>query len=206
MYNVPVCNITFDGGLAPLLQARGNSLNSLELEYLPESVAVCLGTVAECCRNLKLLVFSHICLAPVRLEEVEWTNSRPSKRTKSNFVLNFLEELKLVDHRDCRYRSHHLKELLFLTPPTLKKLTFVNCDSLDDDTLREVFHSRSFKNLETLDVSCCKLITKDGINLYLDGENSLNYLRVWNCNLVSREDIENWKDQAEKNNWDLLVG
>ncbi len=40
LLDYPICYITFDGGLAPLLQARGHSLKSLELKNIPESVPV----------------------------------------------------------------------------------------------------------------------------------------------------------------------
>lgn len=182
------CCITFDFGLAPLLKARGSSLKSLELARFRPSVRVRLGIITECCRNLTRLVLDTIYLTRIP--------------TKSKTEWNQLELLKLVDANGC-YLPHHIEELLQLSPHTLKKLMFHYSDYVDDELLHQVFQFNSFNNLEELVFEFCSSVTKDGIDLFLTGENSLNCLSVYDCELVSEEDIENWVDKAEKNNWDF---
>ncbi len=192
----------FYAGLLPLLKARGTSLTSLELENLFYPIYACLGSIIEYCPNLKRLSLGCQYSLSGWLTENERAG-RPSKFAKTDFTLNHLEQLKVSN--TFHDETPPLKDLLLLSSPSLKKLTFDCYDHVTDDVLREVCQFRSFKSLEHLEFSKCDSVTKIGIDLFMNEKNALKSLAVSHCKLVSRKNIVDWGKQARENNWELEI-
>ncbi len=197
------CRITFDGGLAPLLLSRGNSLKTLELEALP--IPVRLGIIVKCCPNLKFLALNCEYSTSTWQEETEADNTF-TKQTETDMVLNQLEELRVSRiGRLFRAPEPPMKELLLVLTTTLETLAFGNCDSITDNFLRQFYQLDSLKGLKQLEFLKCNKVTKVGIDLFLKDESSLEKLGVYECDSVSEEDILDWQERAKNLNWDLEV-
>ncbi len=192
------CSITFDGGLAPLLKVRGRSLISLELVNLP--ISIHLAIIVECCPNLKLLVLEGCTYStPARII---------SKRMKNGFVLNHLEQLKIEGN----FVFDQALSLFMPTnsfssssAPSLKCLSVLHCDNLNDDVIQEICQFHPFTNLEYLYFSDCSFVTKKGIDLFMNEDNALKRVKIYSCEMVTDEDFAVWKRKVKENNWQLYV-
>ncbi len=180
------CIFTFDGSLAPLLKARGSSLQSLILRRL--TVSVRLGLVVKYCPNLKYL--SLDCDYSTSFWPEEDQQQAACKQTKMDFVFKQLEELKFSGGI-CR-EPPPLGELLSAVPPSLKTLFICKCSGFDDHLLLQVFES--FKSLEQLELHHCRL-TKSVIERGLFDEE--NCLKVFKMSVI-RPDSLPFQDLGEK--------
>ncbi len=197
--------ITFNGGLAPLLKARGSSLTVLKLD-LP--IAINLETIMGYCPNLERLSLSSCRYSLYTGLDESGMTSRPSKLKKTDFVWEHLKKLKLSDDSDLDEECAIPREVLLFVlsrSPSLKHLEISDCDSLDDDLLQQVFLYHQFISLECLSFSRCNNVTKDGINLFVDELNLLKELSLDNCKLVLKANIIDWRKKAKTNGWDFRV-
>ncbi len=201
--------ISFDGGLAPLLKTRGSSLTKLRFDYCL-SIAINLGILIECCPNLEHLTLNFCRYSSLtRQDKIGLMASRPSKLKKTDFMWEHLEKLKLWAYyqEDDPHSDIPREVLLFMLSrsPNLKHLHLRDCQTLDDDLLRQVFLSHQFKTVEFVVFDSCDSITKAGIDLFMDESNSLKLLSCDGCKSVSNDDVVDWREKAKTNNWDFLV-
>jgi hypothetical protein len=113
--------ITFDGGVAPLLEAFGKSLETLSLEYFDSAP---ISTIAEFCPNLTWLHINNV------------TGSLDNERD-----LGCIKE-KVPMFKDLKFLFCHDDIqpdilLLLLSSPSLQHISISDCDTLSDEVLQK---------------------------------------------------------------------
>ena len=196
------CGATFNGGVLPLLKKFGpTSLTSLFLCYIDNGINI--RTIVEYCPLLEKL--------DIETFEVEGTEAspdqsdlRPSKRIKSDFILEKLKILKLyrmsIDVGDIS--SENLD--LLLSSPALVKLVFDLSGTLNDSSLRKAENLHQFRNLEELEFIACPNLTNQGIDIFMSEHNSLKVLKIDSCEPWEQE-VEEWRKMAREKNWALDI-
>ncbi len=181
--------ITFAGGVRPLLKSIGNSLKSLELSLLN---GINIPVMTECCPNLISLNL---------LNNLNYTNSRQSGQIfiKSDEILMKLETLNLRGW----VPSLHLYLLLF--SPSLAHVRLSDCDSVSDEILMMISIIHRFHCLEHFEISNCNFVTNKGIDVFMQDSNALKKIELKWCDKVTRKNICDWKKKAEENNWQLFI-
>lgn len=196
------CRITFDGGLLPLLKARGRSLQTLTLYDLLISVRV--GSIVQYCPNLESLSF-YSCSYSVVLEEDGLDSSSQGKRMPTDLVrMKHLKRFYLVSLSDYDIPAKALL-LILSSSPSLEFLSIERSNALDDHVLREAFLSHPFESLENLEFDDCNSVSKVGIDLFMNESNNLKTMKLTKCSSVLEADIEYWKERAKENGWDFDV-
>nr|CAH0106758.1 unnamed protein product [Daphnia galeata] len=193
-------HITFDGGVVPLLKSFGNSLKSLELSFLN---VVNIRAIIEYCVNLNTLTLLCNNSYSMAWPEEERKSSEEKRIKMEEPNLKKLEELNIIHFGKCVE-----KEIIItlLSSSSLKSIYLKGCCLLTDDVLLEVVaNSHSFQNLETLEISECKSVSKKGINLLMKEGNSLKKLDVRGCFRILPKHVASWTRKATRKNWDLLI-
>ena len=184
------CQITFDGGLLPLLKAFGSFLQQLTLYKLD----ICLNIryIAAYCPNLEDLTLDD--------------NSRYSLEDGSLYKEAKLKKLKKLVV-SCNVEANFSSKMLalLLSSPELKSLAFFHCDVLTDAVLEKSSLFHEFRNLERLHLYSCNFVTKKGIDIILNEVNPLRKLFVRECDLISIRKCERWKNKARKENLDIEI-
>jgi hypothetical protein len=184
-------NVTFGGGVTPILKAFGNSsLKALSLSMLSY---VNILVITQLCPNLHSLdLIDNLSYFTAKLVE-EWVMTEPQ-------VLKQLERLHIVDNGIPR---EHL--ILLLSSPLLVKITIGRCSTLDDDILQKVAGIQKFHNLLKFVVMLCHNVTEKGIDIFMNAQNPLKDIWINRCDEISKSNAECWERQAKKNNWQLLI-
>jgi hypothetical protein len=187
-------NVTFGGGVTPILKAFGNSsLKALSLSKLSD---VNILVITQLCPNLHSLdLIDNLSYFTAKLVK-EWVKT---ERTEPK-VLKQLERLRLLGSGIPR---EHL--ILLLSSPLLVKITIVRCSTFDDDILQKVARIQTFSNLEELRIVSCQTVTEKGIYVFMNAQNPLIKIVLYLCRQISKSNVECWERQAKKNNWQLLI-
>ncbi|XP_046453942.1 uncharacterized protein LOC124201760 isoform X2 [Daphnia pulex] len=187
-------NVTFGGGVTPILKAFGNSsLKALSLSRLSD---VNILVITQLCPNLHSLdLIDNLSYFTAKLVK-EWVKT---ERTEPE-VLKQLERLRLLGSGIPR---EHL--ILLLSSPLLVKITIVRCSTFDDDILQKVARIQTFSNLEELRIVSCQTVTEKGIDVFMNAQNPLIKIVLYLCRQISKSNAECWERQAKKNNWQLLI-
>ena len=187
--------VTFHSGLMPIMKKFGHFLTSLSLVSLKN---LDIRAIVDYCPNLEILYFDTDEEvendANERLEE----DQRPSKRMKNNPIL---EKLKILKIQICHISVEILD--LLLSSPGLIDLN-INADTVIDDSFQKAFNLHQFRRLERLELFGCKSLTKDGIKMLLNENNSLKFLNIVNCSVKERT-VTKWRNTALEKNWDLKI-
>ena len=197
------CNITFNGGVWPVLQILGHSLESLTLAELPE---VNIRAIAEFCPNLRFLHLVMNSSYPTTWLEEERKPFSP-RPVKADPVLKKLESIHLVCVSHLRLGSVIPSENLpmLLSSPELVHIYVKDCLTLSDDHLQKAFELHGFPRLEHLELEQCHSVTERGINLLINSANPLKTIKLWECRSLTRQNVINWTKQAKKKNWNLKL-
>ena len=196
---VDFLSLTFDGGIVPILKAHRNSLTCLTI--LHNSISVDLGLLIESCPNLRRLNLG-CSYTPMRRDVPP-----DPKRTKKDLILWQLESMHIFCTSN-EFGSPSSADLLFLLSavPALSKLSIRGCTTLTDDIFQQICKSNSLKNLKTLCLTQCHLVTKKGIDYFMTEGNALAELHGFgSCRLMPYENVVEWLNIAEKNNWHLSI-
>ena len=187
--------VTFHSGLMPIMKKFGHFLTSLSLVSLKN---LDIRAIVDYCPNLEILYFDTDDEvendANERLEE----DQRPSKRMKNNPIL---EKLKILKIQICHISVEILD--LLLSSPGLIDLN-INADTVIDDSFQKAFNLHQFRRLKRLELFGCKSLTKDGIKMLLNENNSLKFLNIVNCSVKERT-VTKWRNTALEKNWDLKI-
>jgi hypothetical protein len=184
----------------PLLKANGNLLVSLKLKKFND---VDFHSIVEFCPNLNSLVIDHCvcCEIPVGEQDssVRWKRIKVERP-----ILKKLEVLRLI------FSSVDSESLLLLlSSPSLRGLEITDCFELTDDILERAALLHDFRNLEKLELAYCDSLTKKGIDLLMNDSNSIKEMSlqfdVEHSELVSAENINEWKEKSEQKNWQLKL-
>ncbi len=195
--------ITFDGGLLPLLKLKGGSLEELELVFLSD---VNFFRIAEFCPNLEDLhlenILSYTFPCP---DEVNVTLT--SKRSRKDFTLKSLTNLRICVLEYEKSSNHPPREMLLflLSSPFLSKIEILECDTLTDNVLLAATKIHQFENVTEIYLQNCDFVSKRGVDVFMQGGNSLEAIYFNICKKVNQENINFWENQAQKKNWDLYI-
>jgi hypothetical protein len=188
-------NVTFGGGVTPILKAFGNSsLKELSLSKLRD---VNILVIIQLCPNLHSLdLFDNLSYSTAKLVK-EWVKT---ERTEPQ-VLKQLEKLSFVGSGIPR---EHL--ILLLSSPLLVDIRIARCSTFDDDILQKVARIQTFSNLKELRIFGCHTVTEKGIDIFMNAQNPLKDILIHRCVEISKSNVERWERQAKKNNWQLHIG
>jgi hypothetical protein len=195
--------IGFRGGVLPLLQARGLTLEVLFLamEVTSEEAYV----IIECCpniRDLRLLLQSTYRETPEPVVDGAHSSYCSPKEV---IPLRKLEEINLSNHHsspnDIFAISRELL-LLLLSSPALKEIFIENCFTLDDQIIEEAFTKNKFKYLTKLMFLGCSNVSQKGIDFFMNETNPLGHIFVEGCGNVN---FDRLKMMREEKHWDVKL-
>jgi hypothetical protein len=189
-------NVTFDGGVTPILKAFGNSsLKALSLSYLPD---VNILVITQLCPNLHSLdLFENLSYSNKKLDE-EWFKIEPQ-------VLKQLEKLRLSSEEKPSITIPRKHFILLLSGPSLVEIYIVSFCSLNDGVLQEVVRVQNFDRLENLTFEGCHNVTEKGIDVFMNAQNPLKKIVLHWCRQLTKKNFEHWEKQAKMNNWQILI-
>ena len=179
--------ITFEGGVAPLLVAFGKSLTLLKLENL--KIKTDIGIIFENCP-----VLSTLDLFCVNVQQPEFLRSQ-----KILSKLKFLTVLRDPDHDE--FPSYYLTSLL--SSPELCKVSLTVQDSLTDEILLDAANRHQFLKLEELILEYCHVVTKLGIDVFFNDNNCLKKIELFECASLNEQDEDEWKRLIGQKNWQI---
>ena len=183
--------ITFDGGVRPLLEGLGSSLTSLKIDHLN---AINIGVIVEHCSNLRnLSLIYNTCDVSFHSDLI---------RAKKP-VLEKLERLNIIDPRLVPIPPQDLLSLL--SSPSLKQLRICRCPSLTDGFLLDAANVHGFQKLESIDLQYCPNVTKSGIDLLMNESNPLSDIGLMFMQGIRQQNVDEWKAMAIRNNWQLEI-
>ena len=187
--------LTFNGGILPLL--KHFPLTSLTIENLNTDTPVNIRAIVENCPKLQTLNISCCKISPHQRSEDE---PNPSKRMKTNLVLENLKTLKLRKCFDLTVEDFDL----LLASPALEELSLSYIDLPIDDSLRKATNFHQFRHLQRLEFFFVSLVTKAGINLLMNDGCPLKVIKVDYCISLNVTDVEEWKGKAREKNWNFV--
>ncbi len=183
--------ITFLGGVVPLLQTTGSSLELLDLSFFK---TIDFWTVIKFCPNLiSLIVNDH----SERFSALHKNEIPHCRKDQERFTLKRLKEL------NCAFNIPPDILHFLLSFPLLETISIFQCRVLTDKFLIDAFKSHRFQNLKVLLLEECNLVTKKGINAFMTKHSALEYISLHFCEKVSLNDIADWQLLARHNNWKL---
>ena len=168
----------------------GSSLTSLTLEnFLEDKFSANIRTIVEFCPKLESLTLAKVHCSLERLKD---ESSRPSKQVKMDPLLKHLKYLEI----DCFSLDSDDFDLL-LASPGLVTLKIENNYSIKDEHLEKAAQLHQFGNLEYLKLYCCIFVTKKGIALFMNENNSLKKIEFEKMRLL-RMTLVNGNEWQEK--------
>jgi hypothetical protein len=207
-------SVSIRGGVIPLLQARGHTLEELYLSMEVTSEEV--FRIIESCpniRNLRLVIKSTDLDTPEPVVDDRVHSSLCSP--KEVFPLRMLEHVSLSSRvwRGGVNRLHgalHFTQfaisrkllLLLLSSPTLTVISINECYTLDDKIIEEACAKNSFKRLTKLWLSGCSNVSQKGIDFFLNETNPLDNISVENFGNVN---LEHMKTMAQEKHWNHVT-
>jgi len=163
-------DLTFDGGVFPVLKKFGNSITKLSLEGLFLNVDI--PGIIKLCPNVQTLSFwcEHY-QTPSSIEQ-----ARNTLNNMKQPVLKKLEKLYLSswesDHNDIS--PEHL--LVLLSSSSLLFVEIIGYRILTDEILQRAADLHSFRNLEYLSIYFCSSVTKKGVDVFMQEMNPLKQI------------------------------
>jgi len=182
------CRVTFQGGLAPLLEACGDSLLSLTLAEL--DVAIDVGAVLRRCPNLTAL---HL------LDNAGYDGGGADAG-----AVGRLETL----HVSCSSESSGPSGADWsglLASAELRHLKLRGCAALTEEVWRRAWNGHRFGRLQRLELDECHQMTPAGVDLVAARAGALSLLKTWRCRRLTRQDADRWTARALKKKWRLAV-
>ena len=180
--------ITFDGGILPLLKACGSFLRRLALHKL--NICLNIHSIAAYCPHLEILTLD--CNARYSMASLE----EGSLYREAKF-----KKLKKLNLESLGFPSEMLSFLF--SSPDLKSLDVYFCDALTDDVLEEASFRHQFLNLERLNLFVCDSVTKKGIDILMNESNPLREISIYGCDMITKEDYEGWGKKIKEENLNI---
>ena len=186
--------ITFIGGVVPLLKEFGNSLRVLDIICF---AIVDIWTILKFCPNLTSLFFNNHCDSLTALSESELTLFR---NEKERFILKNLVKLDCAGHTISAEILHFLWSF-----PLLEDIYITHCDILTDEFLQNAVKCHKFNNLMRLSIRHCDFVTKHGIDSFMTHHNRIEEISIDFCQNVMPRNAYDWHLRAKRENWKLNV-
>ena len=184
-------NISFDGGVVPILQKWGpKSLEILELSWLDE---VDVTAIVQHCLSLCTLL----------LIEIKCYRT-PSITSRSENQLRYLEYLAL--HQVKRPQTSLELSLQLLFSPSLVKANLHGLEDLSDQWIEQAAVLHGFPNLKIFYLRHCNAVTKRSIDILLALNNPLRKIIFLNCAHLSNSNRQSeWREMARKKNLEIFI-
>jgi hypothetical protein len=180
-------SVSIRGGVIPLLQARGHTLERLFLSMEVTSEEVDL--IIESCpniRHLRLVIKGTDLDTPEPVVDDRVHSSLCSP--KEVIPLRMLEVISLTsDSPNAIFVISRKLLLLLFSSPALTMVSIENCLTLDDQMIEEACDKNSFKYLTKLWLSGCSNVSQKGIDFFLNEANPLSNIYLRNCGNVNPE-------------------
>jgi hypothetical protein len=197
--------VSIRGGVIPLLQSRGPTLEELSLTMEVTSEEVNL--IIECCPNVRrlLLVIKGTDLETPELVVDDRVHSSLCS-PKQEIPLRMLNVISLNSNHTIYPNAIFVISrkllLLLLSSPTLTDISIKKCFTLDDQIIEEVCTENSFKYLTKLKFHGCSNVSQKGIDFFLNETNPLDEISVENCGNVN---LVHMKTMAQEKHWNVKL-
>ncbi|XP_046645866.1 uncharacterized protein LOC124336199 [Daphnia pulicaria] len=192
-------SISIRGGVIPLLQVHGPTLEKLSLTMEVTSEEVYL--IIECCpniRRLRLEIEMSYLETPEPMLDCVHSSFRYSKEV---IPLRMLEEIILLSaDSSSPFAISRKLLLLLLFSPSLTLISICNCITLDDQIIEEACTRNSFKYLTKLKLTLCSNVSQKGVDFFMNETNPLAKITLVDCGNVN---LENMKTMAQEKHWNL---
>jgi hypothetical protein len=192
-------SISIRGGVIPLLQVHGPTLEKLSLTMEVTSEEVYL--IIECCpniRRLRLEIEMSYLETPEPMLDCVHSSFRYSKEV---IPLRMLEEIILLSaDSSSPFPISRKLLLLLLFSPSLTLISICNCITLDDQIIEEACTRNSFKYLTKLKLTLCSNVSQKGVDFFMNETNPLAKITLVDCGNVN---LENMKTMAQEKHWNL---
>ena len=169
--------LTFDG-VVPILKKFGRCLKKLTLNGF---YFIDIPAIINFCPNLEVLYISSCKTDQSVIDKAE----RP-------VILQKLK--KVVIRKFPTISSENL--LALLSSSSLLCIYLVECNALSDHVFHKAANLHSFPNLEYLYISNNNLVTKKGIEIFLNESNPLRTIFLHYTSGITSEDVNDWNDKA----------
>ncbi|EFX72439.1 hypothetical protein DAPPUDRAFT_326163 [Daphnia pulex] len=191
--------ISISGGVIPLLQARGLTLEELYLSVEVTSEEVYL--TIQCCPNIRrLLLAMHNYLYTIPEPVLDYGVHSSLCSPKEVFPLKMLEDISLSSYYS-RFPISRKLLLLLLSSPTLTVISIEKCFTLDDQIIEEACARNSFKYLTKLKFHGCSNVSQKGIDFFLNEANPLDEISLKDCGNVN---LERMRTMAQEKHWNSV--
>lgn len=194
-FSRPILNttITYAKGILPFITRFGSTLEFLHIRDMYDIIDVL--QVLRKCPKLLTLYFENNSLyySPVVLSRIP---PQPSSFNLTKFA-----------YRGVTGGEHPSDNVLvnILKSRSLTSISVIMCDTLSDQVLLDSFAVSQFRNLTSLELCGCHLISLQVFSsVFLGESNDLKEIAVVNCRQLSTVEIESeWNLLALQNNWDV---
>ena len=177
-------HVTFDNGILPFLQIRGQQMHTLRLEV----------------SEIDTKVVGFFCPNVVKLE-LEFLNNfvsdaTPVKFTKGSKLYSRLLWLSVacenisLDNFSLRLLLGHCQNITYLC--------LENVNDMTDKTMTEIYASNPMNKLDTLCLKHCDSITVDSVWPLLRRYNEMKVLHLESCQKTTRQDAERIRKHIRK--------
>lgn len=188
-------DLTFSGGVAPLLKKFGSSLKTLSIEGF--FIDVDIKVVIETCPNLKILLLtSNSYKTTSTTIEVRNKFIRHQPGLKKLVTLCITSEDFCIPPEDL---------VMLLSSPSLTNFQIGRCNTLTDEILHRVVNINSFSNLELLVFCDCDYVSEKGIDNFMKETNPLRKIYISNCAKMENVDEYNEKAIWFRKNWQFKL-
>ena len=188
-------DISFDGGILPILRKFGSK--SLE-KFDVRGPEVDVSAIAQHCPKLRSLTLIEIC---------RYIQSPPQSSKPRQYQLN-LECLLVVNFdwpNSTRSPSSADLSILLISSPSLMSITMCGIVTLTDQLIERVAIFHGFPKLNNVDVEYCDTLTTNAIDILLSLKSPITGIVIGRCEELDEEDVDEWNEMAQKNNWDLSI-
>jgi hypothetical protein len=183
--------ITFDGGVAPLLKVFGRSLETLALECFD---LIRISAIIDFCPNLNFLCIRDVTGSLENERHLFQSEKKPP-------VFKELKQLFCI-------LDVPVDILLFLlSSPSLEHIGISCCDVLTDEILLETIKCQHrLNNLKKFELDKCDSVTKLGIDALLRSDfNPLEVIDIYRCKNIVDQNYADWKSLIGNKNWNCEV-
>jgi hypothetical protein len=190
--------VSFEGGVLPLLQVVGRSLQELSLFEVND---LDLGAIGACCPELK----KFSCLIAGFPSATFPVNAHPELLQVKQAVFTHLEQVRVLLHTAENTFPSQFVRLLTVHAKNLSVLHLAYIQTLTDDLFQEILHSNPMERLERLVLESCHHISGEAIHQLLHMKNNLQALVLKDCRDITLRDFTAYKRFVADNNYDTCV-
>ena len=193
-------DITFEGGLLPLLQAAGSGLEEFAIS---EVNLLDIAVIGHCCPKLR----KFICLtASFRFASFPMhTHPEITLQEGRGAPYQNLEELRLSIYNERNDFPAYFLQLILLNAKRLRELHLVHIQEFSDDLVKSVLEVNPLERLHRLSLDQCNRIGVEPIFDLLLAKNDLVSLSLRCCQELTRIDFEDLQRAVQVNRLEVVI-